>query len=150
MEAAGKVKGVKLLVFGQVNEELKEVFDYLLADNSDIIFIGWIDADKVYDYFFAADIVMFPGQHSVLWEQACAAKVPCVFEYWDGMDHVNNGGNSDFFETITLESIEQKIKELHYTPKYFQMKEIAMSEQTDVYLYSRIAKKSLEAYVNND
>lgn len=144
MEAVGKVDGVKLLIFGQVHEEIKDEFERLLNENSNIVYIGWIDANRVYDYFFAADIVMFPGQHSVLWEQACAAKVPCVFERWDGMDHVDNGGNSDFFEVVTCDSIEEKIKELRFTPKYKQMKEIAQSERTDIYLYSRIAEKSLE------
>ena len=144
MEAVGKNESVKLLVFGQVNEELKDRFDRLLKDNPNIVYIGWIDSDKVYDYFFAADIVMFPGQHSVLWEQACAAKVPCVFERWVGMDHVNNGGNSDFFDEVSVDGITKKIAELQFTPKYNQMKTVAEREKTDIYLYSKIAEKSLE------
>lgn len=144
MEAVGKSKDVKLLVFGQVHDELKDQFNRLLKENSNITYIGWIDADLVYDYFFTADIVMFPGQHSVLWEQACAAKVPCVFERWDGMEHVNNGGNSDFFDAISVEKIEEKITELQFTSKYQKMKAVAESANTDIYLYSKIAEKSLE------
>ena len=89
-------------------------------------------------------MVFFPGQHSVLWEQACASKVPCVFEKWEGMDHVNNGGNSDFVTPITEEKIAEKIEMLKFTAKYFKMKSIAESKATDIYLYSNIAKKSLE------
>lgn len=144
MKAVSNFDKVKLLVFGQVNNDIKDEFDQIQKFNSNIIYIGWIDADKVYDYFFAADLVFFPGQHSVLWEQACASKVPCVFEKWDGMDHVNNGGNSDFVTPVTVETISKEIKELLFTDKYQQMKEIAESEKTDIYLYSRIAKKSLE------
>lgn len=144
MEAVGRSKGVKLLVFGQVHDELKERFDKLLKDNPNIIYVGWIDADLVYNYFFAADIAMFPGQHSVLWEQACAAKVPCVFERWDGMEHVNNDGNSDFFDAVSVEKIVEKITELRFTPKYQKMKAVAESANTDIYLYSKIAEKSLE------
>ncbi len=147
MEAVGRATGVKLLVFGQVNDEIKDQFDKLLGENPNIIYVGWVAADKVYDYFFAADAVMFPGQHSVLWEQACASKIPCVFENWDGMDHVNNGGNSDFFDEISVEGILKKIEELKFTPKYQKMKEIAESEKTDIYLYSEIAKKSVECAV---
>lgn len=106
--------------------------------------VGWIDSAKVYDYFFAADLVFFPGQHSVLWEQACAAKVPCVFEAWEGMDHVDNGGNSDFVKEVTAEALREKICELCYTPKYERMKQVARSEATHIYLYSKIAEKSLE------
>lgn len=147
MAACGGNSGVKLLVFGQVNNDIKEEFERILNENDNIIYIGWIDSDKVYDYFFAADIVFFPGQHSVLWEQACAAKVPCVFEKWEGMGHVDNGGNSDFVTPITAETIRQKISELKFTDKYNKMKAVAESEATDIYLYSKIAEKSLECVI---
>lgn len=144
MNAITNIPNVKLLVFGIVLDDVKKEFEELIRQNKNLIYIGWIDSDKVYDYFFAADLVFFPGQHSVLWEQACAAKVPCVFEKWEGMDHVNNGGNADFVFPVTAESLKAKIDELKFTPKYFDMKAIAESEKTDIYLYSKIAEKSLE------
>ena len=144
MEACRSLKGVKLLVFGAVKDDVKAEFDALLAASDNIVSVGWIKSDRVYDYFFAADLVVFPGQHSVLWEQACASKVPCVFEKWDGMDHVNNGGNSDFVSPVTAETLRAKIEELLFTEKYERMKEAAASEKTDIYLYSKIAEKSLE------
>lgn len=144
MEACKAMPEVKLLVFGQVGEDVKEEFERILRESENIHFVGWVASDRVYDYFFAADLVVFPGQHSVLWEQACAAKVPCVFEAWEGMDHVNNGGNSDFVKEVTAESLREKICELCYTPKHEKMKQVARSEATDIYLYSSIARKSLE------
>ncbi len=144
MEAVKNFSNVKLLIFGNVANEIKDEFDSLIKENSNIIYIGWIAADKVYDYFFASDLIFFPGQHSVLWEQACASKVPCVFEKWEGMEHVNNGGNSDFISPVTVQSIKEKIVELEYTDKYFKMKEVAMSKNTDIYLYSSIAEKSIK------
>ncbi|WP_294707349.1 glycosyltransferase family 4 protein [uncultured Fusobacterium sp.] len=144
MQACSEIKNVKLLIFGQVHDDIKKQFDTFLKKNKNIIYIGWIAADKVYEYFFAADLVFFPGQHSVLWEQACASKVPCVFERWEGMEHVNNGGNSDFVSPVNSQTLKNKIKELLFTEKYYKMKEIALSSATDIYLYSNIAKKSLE------
>lgn len=144
MNAVEQLEGVKLIVFGNLLPDVKEEFEQILANSKNIIYIGWIDSDRVYDYFFAANLVCFPGQHSVLWEQACASKVPCVFEKWDGMEHVNNGGNSDFVAPVTEETIREKIMELKYTPKYYDMKQVAESDATDIYLYSNIAKKSLE------
>lgn len=144
MEACAEIKGVKLLVFGNVQSNIEEKFNALLKANNNIIFVGWIDSDKVYDYFFAADLVFFPGQHSVLWEQACASKVPCVFEKWEGMDHVNNGGNSCFLTPVNKETIVEIIDELKFTETYQEMLAAAMSEKTEVYLYSNIARKSLE------
>ena len=144
MEACRNTDHVKLLIFGNVKEDVKQEFDEILSESENITYIGWIDADQVYNYFFASDLVFFPGQHSVLWEQACACKVPCVFEKWEGMEHVNNGGNSDFVSPVTVESLREKILELKYTDKYAKMKQIAESDKTDIYLYSRIAEKSLE------
>lgn len=144
MSAVKGIPNMKLLVFGQVSADLQEEFDACIRAGSNIIYIGWLDADRVYDYFFAADLVFFPGQHSVLWEQACACKVPCVFERWEGMEHVNNGGNSDFVSDVSVETLRKKLKELHFTEAYDKMKKVAQSEATDIYLYSSISVKSLE------
>ena len=92
----------------------------------------------------AADLVVFPGTHSVLWEQACACKVPCLFEKWDGMEHVNNGGNSRFIYPVDKSTLKSEIEKLLFTQDYYNMKKVAQSEATDIFLYSKIAEKSLE------
>lgn len=144
-EACSDLKGnIKLLIFGQIADDLKKKMESIISSADNIIYIGWIDSDKVYKIFFAADLVVFPGQHSVLWEQACASKVPCLFAQWEGMDHVNNGGNSAFVAPISVSSLKKAIKRLNNTDEYLRMKRIAESENTDIFLYSKIAEKSLE------
>lgn len=143
MEACAGIKGIKLLIFGLAVDEFREKFDALLQ-NENIIYAGWIEADMAYDYFFAADLAFFPGQHSVLWEQACASKTPCVFRKWEGMDHVDNGGNSTFLASTSVQAIRDLIERLHFTDEYFRMKRAAESDITDIYRYSKIAEKSLE------
>ena len=135
---------VKLLVFGNVLPDVQEDFNKILEKSPNITYAGWLPSERVYEYFYAADLVVFPGQHSVLWEQACASKVPCVFERWEGMDHVNNGGNADFVMPVTVDNLKDKINELIFTPQYREMKRNAESSKTDIYLYSEIAKKSVE------
>lgn len=144
MRAVGKLSETKLLIFGQVDASIEGEFRELLNKYSNIIYVGWIEADKVYDYFFASDLIFFPGQHSVLWEQACASKVPCVFAYWEGMEHVNNGGNAALLKDINQENIVECIKSLMFTSYYDEMKQIAKSDKTDIYMYSKIAERSLE------
>ena len=95
-------------------------------------------------------MICFPGQHSVLWEQACASKTPCLFKRYPGMEHVNNGGNSDFIDDVSVKKLKSKLTELQYSDKYFTMKSIAESSNTDIYLYSKIAEKSLERVRCND
>ena len=142
MEAVNQMEGVKLLVFGNVLDDIKDEFEKQLSNK--VQWAGFIPSDDAYHYFFAADLVVFPGQHSVLWEQACACKVPCVFARWDGMDHVNNGGNAFFIDDVSVEGIKRCIADLMWTNAYYDMKAVAESEKTDIYLYSNIAKKSLE------
>lgn len=144
IDACADMDSVKLLIFGSFADDLKEQCESKISATNNIVYAGWIESDKVYDYFFAADLVFFPGQHSVLWEQACASKVPCVFEKWDGMEHVNNGGNSTFITPVNVENIQSLIKKLLNTSEYKNMKKEAESEKTDIYLYSNIARKSLE------
>ncbi len=144
MRACKNIKGIKILIFGQVHADIADEFDKLLKENQNLIYIGWVSADAVYDYFFASDLIFFPGQHSVLWEQACASKVPTVFKKWEGMDHVDNGGNSCFIHPVTVEEIKKVIGELRFTEKYNKMLSVAQSEKTDIYLYSNIAKQSLK------
>ena len=144
--ACGNIPGVKLIVFGSVMDDIEEEFNALLKKYDNIIYIGWIDSDKVYDYFLSADLAVFPGSHSVLWEQACACKVPCLFKRFEGMDHVNNGGNSAFLDDVSEDALYEKIKSLIFTDEYNAMKAVAQSEATDVYLYSKIAEKSLECF----
>lgn len=144
IKACKNLNNVKLLIFGNIHDDIKSDFHKNLNETANAFYIGWIDADKVYDYFIAADLVCFPGSHSVMWEQACACKVPCLFKHWNGMEHVNNGGNSMLIDEITEESLCAAIKELYNTEKYENMCSVANSQATDIYLYSNIAKKSLE------
>jgi hypothetical protein len=148
MDVCKKHRDVKLLIFGSVLLDVKNKFEELIESSDNIIFIGWLNGDAVYDYFLAADLVCFPGSHSVLWEQACACKVPCLFSKMEGMEHVNNGGNSIIIETTT-ESLEHSIGNLvNNKDLYNKMLSIARSSNTDIYLYSNIAQKSLECCIN--
>lgn len=145
MDAVKELDGVKLLICGTATEDFREQYQAHL--NANVIDAGWIPSEQLYGYFFASDLAFFPGQHSVLWEQACASKIPCVFGKWEGMDHVDNGGNARFLDCRTPEQLRELILQLRFTPEYQQMLAAARSEKTDIYLYSRIAEKSLECAV---
>lgn len=144
MEAVSRLEAdnVKLIVFGQplgnVEEEIAR-----LAENPKIRAIGWIPADEVYNYFLAADLVVFPGTHSVLWEQACACGLPGVFKYWEGMCHVDMGGNCEFLHSDSVEEIETVIHSIiSDKAKYEKMKEIAQKGIKE-FSYNDIARRAI-------
>ncbi len=145
IEAIKSCPNVKLLVFGKPSPDFSECFESLLKNNSQIINVGWIGADKVYDYFLAADLVVFPGTHSVLWEQAVACGVPCLVKRWPGMEHVNVNGNCSFIDYSSRESsidILKALKPIITEQKINSMKRCAIECRHD-FLYSFIAKKSI-------
>ncbi len=135
-------KNVKLLVFGKINDDVKPLFDEEASDQ--IITIGWVDSDKVYKYFYAADLVVFPGLHSVLWEQAVASKVPCAFSKMDGFEHFNMNENCILMTGKDSKYYENLIKGLLDNPtKYEALKNNANNPQLEQFYYSHIAKQVL-------
>lgn len=144
MQAVSELEGkAKLIVFGQPNNEMENIINELSKDGN-IRFLGWIPSDKVYDYFLASDLAVFPGTHSVLWEQACACGIPCVFKDWEGMHHVDTGGNCEFLHKDSKEEIKAVISSIFDDKeKYSEMKQAAEKSKKD-FFYSEIAKKAID------
>ena len=135
-------ENVKLLVFGKINEDIQPLFDEEASPN--IITIGWVNADKVYELFFAADLIVFPGLHSVLWEQAVASKTPCAFSKMDGFEHVNVNDNCILMKGKDAVYYRNMLKELlNDKNQYNALKANSNSEATEMFFYSRIASQVL-------
>ena len=143
MDAINKLDNpkIKLTVFGSVVPELKEKFNSLLSDN--VIYSGWKKSDDIYDEFAAADIVVFPGLHSVLWEQAVAMGKPCIFKRISGFTHIDIGGNCLFFENDSEDEYIKKIK--LSIEKLDEIKYAAETHGKEKFSYNNIAKRSVEA-----
>lgn len=138
-------KHIKLIVFGSVNKDIKDRID-ILSQSPYIRNVGWISSEKVYDYFLASDLAIFPGTHSTLWEQACGTGLPCIFKKWDGMTHVDVGGNCIFIEGNSTEAIDKAIKSVIYNKNvYDKMKKIAIEKGIIEFSYKKIAEKSIKS-----
>ena len=136
-------KNLKLVVFGSVTQELEEKVKEL-ADGQKVQYIGWVQAKDSYNYFAAADLVVFPGRHSVFWEQVTGQGIPMLVKDWPGTHHVDLGGNVAFLENDCVEEIQKKIEELLDNPdEYKKMKEVAMEKGMKVFSYRNIAKRAL-------
>lgn len=146
MEAVKKIKNfkVKLIVFGSVAEELKIKFNSLI-DNEYVHYAGWISAEESYDYFASADLVIFPGRHSVFWEQVAAQGIPMIVKYWEGTDHIDIGGNVRFLYEDSVEEIYKEIVNLiHNKNEYQKMKKISQEKGLQYFGYSKIATYSIK------
>lgn len=143
MEAVQKLNNpkVKLIVFGSVTPELKERVN-ALANGEKVQYIGWIQAKDSYQYFAACDLAVFPGRHSVFWEQVAAQSVPLLCKRWDGTTHVDICGNTIFLERDSVEEITENLEKILNPVNYAKLKAAAV-EASDQFLYSKIAQRSI-------
>lgn len=137
-------KNIKLIIFGTVIKELEDEF-YRLLNSDRIKYIGWINSEETYEYFSIADLAIFPGRHSVLWEQAAGSGIPMIVKYWDGTTHIDLNGNVEYLYNDTKEEMKSKIEyivnnEVHYK----NMRRIAESKGMEEFSYLKIAQRSIK------
>jgi glycosyltransferase involved in cell wall biosynthesis len=146
MKAVNNLKNPKvtLIVFGSVVDELKTAVNEQCSERCQ--YIGWVDSKETLNYYGAADLVVFPGRHSVFWEQVVGIGKPMICKYWTGTTHVDVGGNVKFLYKDTEEELIEVLDSvINYPTEYGKMKETAVEKGMKYFSYSQIAKKSLEA-----
>lgn len=134
---------VKLLVFGSIVDTLKNEADSL-TDGNIVKQVGWIDASDTYKYFAMADLVVFPGRHSVFWEQVVAQGIPLIVKKWEGTSHVNICNNAIILSDVTVNSLLQNIQLLTDNKQMYSQKKSNAIKAMTYFSYSNIAKKSIE------
>ena len=146
MEAVNDLKkdNIKLLIFGPVSDAIKDKFDLMFNENS-MRYISWANAASAYDYFAIADLVVFPGRHSVYWEQAAGQGKPMLCKHWEGTTHVDCGGNVRFLMEDSSKEIEKKISELvSCDDEYKKMLAVAQGNAREKFSYAKIARVSID------
>jgi 1,2-diacylglycerol 3-alpha-glucosyltransferase len=131
---------IKLMIFGSVSTEIQTDFDALL-DRKNIFYVGWLHSENTYEYFEAADLIVFPGRHSVLWEQAVGQGKPCLFKYFPGHTHIDLGGNCMFLHSCSKDEISEKV--MACIAEYDSMKHIAEKMGLVSFSYYDIAERAL-------
>ena len=145
MEAVNRVPraNVKLIVFGSVVPELKQAVEQNCSDR--VQYIGWIQSDDAYDYFAAADLVVFPGRHSVFWEQVAGLGVPMLCKYWDGTTHVDAGGNVRFLRRDSADEMREIISAIIQDPELYHSMKAAAEAGKRTFSYDDIALRCLRS-----
>ncbi len=144
MEAVNQMtNNEKLIVFGSVDEALLADFNRL-CNFDKVQYVGWLSSEDTYQYFEAADLAVFPGRHSVLWEQAAGQGLPILVKYWKGTTHIDLGGNVKFLYKDSSEEIKLRILELvNNREEYSRMKKVSQSDSMKKFSYEEIARKSI-------
>lgn len=137
-----KNRDIKMLIFGSLDNN--STFEYQFksrCQSPNIIFAGWIKGNESYNFFEASDLVIFPGRHSVLWEQAVGQGKPCIFHYQLGHTHIDLDGNCLFIRESTTAEISNLVTNIidNYSDFYKKAQEVGLKK----FSYFEIAKKSL-------
>lgn len=107
----GELGNAHLLVFGQATPEVQAELD-AIEIHEHVHMLGWTPANEIYRAFWAADFALFPGTHSVLWEEAIGHGLGAVFHHWRGMDHLDLGGNARIIQDAAPEALDRLLREL--------------------------------------
>ena len=88
-------------------------------------------------------MVVFPGRHSVFWEEVAGIGKPMICKYWDGTTHIDNGGNVKFLYQDSVAEIQEAINETINPENYQKMSSIAI-ENAKKFCYKDIALRCIK------
>lgn len=140
LASISKNENFELVLFGSFNKTTYLKCKSLL-NNRRIHFLGNIKNESIYKIFIASDIAVFPGNHSVLWDQAASCGTPIMVNRVRGMDYFDYGGNCIYLTDGSTEEINNKLDNLCFE-KLNKMRIIAETAQKKFW-YINIAKKIL-------
>ncbi|KAA9218297.1 MULTISPECIES: glycosyltransferase [Aerococcus] len=146
-------KDVKLIIFGSIDSDIEDKF-FKLANNVSIINVGWVNEEDSYQLFSISDLAVFPGRHSVYWEQVAGIGKPMIVKYWKGTTHIDLGRNVLYLKDDSLVEMKKVLaKVINNDEIYSDMLTSATSNESKKFLYSNIAVQSLKyckSEVNNE
>ena len=133
----------RLVVFGSVDKDIAEEFNSALQ-KSNVTYAGWLSSEESYNLFAISNLAVFPSTHSVYWEQVTGQGIPMIVKHWNGIEHIDVGGNVIILDDVSEDTIAQSINSVVNNQKlYFSMKEIALQKGRDLFSYSSIARESI-------
>lgn len=133
----------RLIVFGPVSDDITKEFDEAMTKKN-ITYAGWLSSEESYDLFAISNLVVFPSTHSVYWEQVAGQGIPMIVRHWDGIEHIDLGGNIIFLDDVTEEKVFYNLKKIiDNSELYNSMKENAIQKGRMTFSYKSIAEKSI-------
>ena len=135
------IPSVKVLVFGSIIPSMKEEV-LSLCDGDKIKYLGWLDHSHIYEALISSDLAVYPGRHSVLWEETVGIGLPMVVKRWDGTTHVDLGGNVLFLNDDSKETLG--IAMSMALANIGKMQEVALEKGRVVFSYRNIAFRAIQ------
>jgi 1,2-diacylglycerol 3-alpha-glucosyltransferase len=137
------IKNIKVLIVGPIESRYEKVLRAISNEDERINYIGWVDSDELYNYFIAADLGIFPGGQSVLWQQAICCGLPLIVKKFPHCEYLDNG-NILFLHTDSSSELKQYIMLLFNNKDFLSnMRQCALNFGMENFSYEKIAQKSI-------
>lgn len=137
---------VRLLVFGDGDSEeyRKKLRQAICESKGKAEHIGFLSQAEIYELSMAADLAIFLGTESALWQQMIGAGVPLMVKRWAGTDYLDIGGNIYFIEDIEVENVRKSLQWILEMDRLDKMKAIALGPEREFFSYKRESEEILK------
>ncbi len=134
-----------LMYVGSMEADIRARVEQTAGETGRLVFTGFLSGDEVLAHIAASDLAVYPGAHSVLWEQTVCLGIPAVFYEEESGDAAHlSDGNALFVHRGDAEEILDCLKKLCFDEALLKR----MGEQARRYAegnlsYDRTAEKAL-------
>lgn len=137
-------ENIRLILFGSVAENIRSLFDTLVGKDKRIIYVGHLLSKVIHRYFFASDFSLFPGLHSVLWEESIGCGLPGLYQSFSAHDHTNLYGNSILIKAdAKLDTIYNIMEKVVSDKDFYASLKLNAERASKDFSYYDIASKSI-------
>lgn len=139
----------KLMIVGTIENSYQQELNEVIKDDPRIKMTGWIEANELYKYFSSADIAVFPGGQSAIWQQAISCELPVILKYWPGTEYLIERNNGIFLFSEDSRELKQYLEFLTFSGSsdiLHSMRLGATRERDEVLSYELIARQTLKVF----
>lgn len=135
---------LRLLIIGEIEADYEEALDILIDGDNRIIKIGWVESKKLYKYFSASDLAIFPGSQSAIWQQTISCELPLIIRYSKETEYLLSRNNGLFIFSEDYAEMAQVIQLCLECPMLIKrMKKGAQLLRDQCLSYELIAKTTI-------
>ena len=130
-----------LVVFGTFSKDIQPDLEKQMGETDNVFQIGRLSGEEIYRTLIGADLAVFPGQHSVLWDNCVACGTPLCVRKWEGMDYFNINGNCEYLSQGDEGEILSVLNKLVSAENMSKMRDAAQGKAKDAFSSILIAKR---------
>lgn len=135
---------IKLLIVGNVQNKYKKYLDSIYKNDNRVKYCGWIEFNDIYKFYSAADIGIYPGGQSVLWQASIGCNLPIIVYYGKDKEYLIDKGCGLFFFSYNPKELNQIVNIIINNPSLLvKLRKRCKKITNDFLSYEKIAKKSI-------